>query len=177
MPICGDDPESRERQQFLASIGRSPGPRPSDAPLDWADIGVLVQGLAFAPRTLDSATRSLTERCSLGPRGAWIISLIDNGVCQPAQIALALRIGRSLVSVELAKLVDAGLISSAPVGDDRRRQELSLTEAGRLELAAIRNSLVATVTTALADYTPEQVRLCSEMLDNLRRHHAAQNPD
>lgn len=174
---CGDGPESRERRELLATLGRSPERKAAGAPLDWGDIGVLVQGLAFAPRTLEVATRSVTGRCSLGPRGAWILSLIDSGVCQPAQIALALRIGRSLVSVELARLVDAGLVSSTPVGDDRRRQSLALTAEGKAELDSVRATLEDTVRTALSKYTPEQVRLCSQLLDDLRRFHDARDSD
>lgn len=137
-------------------------------PLAWEDIGALVQGLAFAERPLRRATAGVTERYSLGPRGAWTLNLISAGFVYPHELADIFEIGRSLVSAELTRLTDAGLITSKP-GRDRRRTELGLTDLGEAALAEVRGELDGIIRTALAGYTVDDVRLCARMLRDLRQ--------
>ncbi|MET0251194.1 MAG: MarR family winged helix-turn-helix transcriptional regulator [Novosphingobium sp.] len=156
----------RTREQLLRRIGHDVPPDRA-GPLDWNDIGHLVQGLAMAGRPLRLATAPVTERHGLGPRGAWILNLIAAELVYPHQLADVLQIGRSLISAELARLGEAGLTSTRP-GRDRRRTELMLTEAGRAALAETRAELDRIVRAAFAGYSPEDVRLCARMLGDLR---------
>lgn len=159
---------SPTREELLKRLEGPRNYRPGTGPLDWNDIGFLIYGFALAGRPLHKATRKVTERYDLGPRGAWLINLISSGVSYPALLADVLRISRSLISNELSRLTQAGLITRKPDGEDRRSTELMLTDLGRETLTEIRGELRAIVTQGLARYTPEQVRLCAQMLSELR---------
>jgi len=155
------------RDELLRRIDRTLREGTAPGPLAWEDIGLLVQGLAFADRPLRQATARITERHSLGPRGAWTLNLIDIGFVYPHELADIFEIGRSLVSAEIARLTEAGLITSNP-GKDRRRTELRLTELGEAALAEVRSELDGIVRAGLAGYSVDEVRLCARMLRDLR---------
>lgn len=137
-------------------------------PLDWDDIGALCQGLAFAGRPLQQATRPLTARYSLGPRGVWMLNLISNGIVYPNELSDLFMIGRSLISAELARVTEAGLVESRPSEDDRRRTQLALTPEGEKVVAEVRAELEQRLKEALSGYEPEEVRLLARMLGTLR---------
>lgn len=137
-------------------------------PLDWDDIGVLCQGLTFANRPMFEAIKPIQTRYSLGPRGVWMLNLISAGVVYPHELSDVFMIGRSLISAELVRLTEAGLVESRTGADDRRRSELALTEEGEKALKEVRGELESRLKLALADYTPEEVRLLIRMLSSLR---------
>jgi len=141
--------------------------RPAGTPLDWDDIGYLSHGLVFGNRPLLKATQAVTERYALGPRGGWMLNLISGGIVHPHELSEVLRIGRSLVSAELAKLTEAGLIESRTGQSDRRRSELALTESGQAALVEIRDELFRILSDALRDYSPDEVRTLARMLNRL----------
>jgi DNA-binding MarR family transcriptional regulator len=151
-------------------------PAKDESPLVWDDIGYLSHGLVFGPRPLLQATRSVTERYSLGPRGGWMLNLIGIGLFHPHELSDVLKIGRSLVSAELARLTEAGLVTSSIGKSDKRRSELMLTELGQAALEQIRSELFGGLTSALKGYTPDQVRLLAKMLHDLHDS-AAASPD
>lgn len=126
-------------------------------------ISEITMGLVFAQRPIAAAGEVVTARYDLGPRGAFMLSLIDRGVHYPNDLAKVLRIGRSLVTSELARLTEAGLVE-AEAGEDRRRTLLALTPAGRVANSAFRNGIVDHIERALGRYTPEEVRLFTAML-------------
>ncbi|MFM5907273.1 MAG: MarR family winged helix-turn-helix transcriptional regulator, partial [Novosphingobium sp.] len=103
-----------------------------------------------------------------GPRGAWLINLIKAGVCFPNELSEVMGIGRSLMSAELARLTDAGLITSKPGSTDKRRTELNLTAKGAAEHEGIRAEIDRIIRNALAGYSPDEVRLLIRMLRSLR---------
>jgi DNA-binding MarR family transcriptional regulator len=137
-------------------------------PLTWPDIAFLVHGMAFASGPLHAATKGVTERHDLGPRGTWVLNLVSIGLNHPHELAEILRIGRSLVSAELARLVDAGLIVSRQGAPDRRRSELALTSAGEEALQEVRGALARLVTDSLSHYRPEELRLCGRILSDMQ---------
>lgn len=152
------------RDQLLEHLLRSPdGAAPASAGLDPVLLSRIVAGLVFAQRPINAAGSAVTERYSLGPRGAFILSLIDKGIEYPKDLALMLRIGRSLVTAELARLADAGLIA-AQTGDDRRRSLLRLTPLGSEVTAEFRARVADLVLTRLAAYSRDQVELFATML-------------
>lgn len=158
---------SNPGDELLTRMARATRDNGSNGALSWEDIGFLAHGLAFASRSLSKATAAVTDRHSLGPRGAWILNLVSAGLVYPHELADMFQIGRSLISAELARLNEAGLTASKP-GKDRRRTELALTNAGQEALNQIRGDLDATVRARLADYTPDEIRLCARMLGDLR---------
>lgn len=133
-------------------------------PLSEDEIGFIIEGLVYAGRPVMAAAEPLNRAHDLGPRGAFILSLVDRGVHAPMELAVALQIGRSLVTAELARLTEAGLIAALQEKRDQRRRRLTLTASGQEALAALRGSLWGIVTEGLADYSPAEIRLFGEML-------------
>ncbi len=139
-------------------------------PLSWTELGFVCQGLAFATRPLRQATVEVTREYDLGPRGAWILDLISNGVHYPKELAEVFAVGRSLITAELVRLESAGLIT-AQVGDrDRRRSQLALTPLGEQAGARIRDELSRSIRGNLARYSDDEVRQFAQMLRDVRGH-------
>ena len=136
--------------------------------LDWDVIGFLCEGLAFGGRPLGQATQAVTRQYDLGPRGAWILNLISNGIVYPLDLANVFRVGRSLITAELARLTEAGLITARPGATDRRRSELALTAAGEAAGTQIREDMSAIIPRNLAGYTPQEVLKFAQMLRDVR---------
>lgn len=141
---------------------------PEGAPLTWDDLGLLCHGLVFAARPIMAASKGVTERNSLGPRGAWLINLIEAGVVFPHELSEVMGIGRSLMSAELARLTEAGLITSKPGATDKRRTELALTDKGLAEHKVIHAEIDRILRAGLANYTPDEVRMFTRMLRDMR---------
>ena len=137
--------------------------------LDWDVIGRVVEGLALAQRPIRASVREVTEKYDLGPRGAFILSLISGGITYPHELATALKIGRSLVTGELARLTEAGLIAATPGKTDKRRTELALTPEGAAACAAVRAAMRRIMVRNLAGYSADQIRLFGAMLRDARR--------
>lgn len=130
----------------------------------WDEVGRLCESFVFALRPMRTATKSITEQYSLGPRGAWMLLLISNGARFPLDLANVFRIGRSLITAELAQLTEAGLITSRRSTIDRRRMELALTAEGEKAVAAVRNVLSHLVNDRLSAYSSEDLELCSRII-------------
>ncbi|MBW8783908.1 MAG: winged helix-turn-helix transcriptional regulator [Novosphingobium sp.] len=149
-------------------LARKPHTPADVSDLDWDVIGFVCEGLAFARRALVHGTEPVTRKFALGPRGAWILNCIDNGLVYPFELATVFKAGRSLITVELARLTEAGLITSRPGEQDRRRTELALTAIGKEACDQIRKDTSEMIRTNLAGYTPEQVMLFARMLRDVR---------
>jgi DNA-binding MarR family transcriptional regulator len=137
-------------------------------PLDWEDIGFLCEGLAFAQRPLREGTERITRQYDLGPRGAFILNLLSNGLMYPLDLANALGCGRSLITAELSRLTDAGLVATRPGTVDRRRVELTLTPEGQEATTAIRQETSRIIRDNLCGYSVDEIRKFAEMLRAVR---------
>ena len=87
--------------------------------------------VGMAPRILTQSREAVTEKYDLGPRGAWILGLAKRGVNSPSKLTDVLCIQRSLVTHELARLAEAGLILTERNPEDGRRLVVQLTAKGR----------------------------------------------
>jgi DNA-binding MarR family transcriptional regulator len=145
--------------------------------LDWQDLGFLCEGLAFARRPLEEGKEKVTRRYNLGPRGAFILNLLSNGLKYPLDLANALCCGRSLITAELARLTEAGLVDTRPGRKDRRRVELTLTTSGEAATAEIREETSRLILANLAGYSPDEVRKFAEMLRAVRSEGVITSPD
>lgn len=134
-----------------------------DGRFDRAVLFDVLASLVFAQRPIDAAGKEVADSFDLGPRGPFILSLIDRGLCYPKDLATVLRIGPSLVTAEIARLTEAGLVATT-AGTDRRRTQLSLTPRGEAVNATARNRLVAIVEQNLSAYSAEDVSLFAGML-------------
>jgi DNA-binding MarR family transcriptional regulator len=132
--------------------------------LPWEEIGFLAYGLAMSSAPLRIATREITAEYSLGPRGAWFLTLIESGTVHPSDLTAIFRVGRSLITAELTRLIEAGLITNAKSESDGRRAELALTPLGRTVMLRVRGQLSRLITSRLSSYTRDEVLLCARML-------------
>ncbi len=106
----------------------------------------------------------VTEHYNLGPRGAWILNVISHGVAYPLELSQVFCVGRSLITAEIARLTEAGLVDARPGQDDRRKTELTLTPRGKQASGEIRAEMLRIVRRRLAGFAPGEVRLVSEAL-------------
>ncbi|MCW1431717.1 MarR family transcriptional regulator [Novosphingobium sp. JCM 18896] len=143
--------------------------RGSEDRLSWDDLGLLVDGLAHGLLPLKTATQGVTARYDLGPRGAWILSLISGGVRTPKDLARALHTSRALVTIELNRVTKAGLVEGRPDVNDKRQLDLALTELGASACAHVRREMARIVTRNMAPYTADEIRLVARALRDVRR--------
>ncbi|MCB2075134.1 MAG: hypothetical protein H6917_02895 [Novosphingobium sp.] len=134
------------------------------ASLSNEDVAIFCSVVGAAPRILVKARETITRRYDLGPRGAWILGLIEVGVTSPSHLSDQLRIGRSLLTAELGRLVRAGLIESRKHDEDRRRLVLSLTASGNAACDELRVDVTKFVNDRLSGYPREDVMRCVDML-------------
>lgn len=145
--------------------------------LSWEELGFVIEGLAFAQRPIRAAARQVIQRNGLGPRGAFILSMISGGLCYPLELSTALKVGRSLITAEVSRLIEAGLVTASPGKEDRRRSQLELTEAGDAACAEVRAAMSNIVRRNLAGYTADEVRLLGQMLRDVRRLDGEEDED
>jgi DNA-binding MarR family transcriptional regulator len=176
--MAGDEAKVKDNarvetiRNFSSDLSRATpvrGARPASGAIGWGEIAFLAEGLAFGPRALRAATAKVTERYGLGPRGAWILNVISNGIAYPLELASVFCVGRSLITAELARLTEAGLVDARPGKDDRRKTELTLTAKGKAASEEIRQELSAIIRRRLAGYSAEEARLAAEVLRALSR--------
>jgi DNA-binding MarR family transcriptional regulator len=162
-----DSQREKTLSRFSSELNRSTPARkakPGDAELGRQEIEFLAEGLAFGPRALHAATSKVTQHYNLGPRGAWILNVISNGIAYPLELATVFCVGRSLITAELARLTEAGLVDARPGKDDRRKTELTLTPLGEQATGEIRAEMMAIVRRRLAGFDSQEVRLVAEAL-------------
>lgn len=144
-------------------------PPPGDSALDWQSISRITEGLVFGQRPIRAAAHKVTGKYDLGPRGAFILSLIAGGLAYPLELATALKTGRSLITAELTRLTDAGLISATPDAQDRRRSALALTPEGEAACAEVRAAIARIIERNLAGYNAQEIALFSRMLSDVHK--------
>lgn len=165
-----DDTERRLRN-FASDLSRVTPARCASGASDigWEEIAFLAEGLAFGPRALHAAAAKVTERHNLGPRGAWILNVITHGIVYPLELSQIFEVGRSLITAELARLTEAGLVDARPGKDDRRKTELTLTPLGEAVSAEVRAELSAIVRRRLAGFDAAEARIAAEVFRALSR--------
>jgi DNA-binding MarR family transcriptional regulator len=126
--------------------------------LSWEEIGLIAQGLTLASRPLKGATRAITEEYALGPRGAWILRLIETGqVVHPLDVTNFFHISRSVITEELAQLTQRRLIAYRKSNQDRRRVELTLTRLGETVSLRVQEELKKLISERFSAYSREEV--------------------
>lgn len=138
--------------------------KPQPCVLDDAEIAHFLSVMGVAPRQLAETRETITSEFGLGPRGAWMLGMIEVGIDSPSRLADALRIGRSLATTELNRLSDAGLIETQRGEGDGRRSLLGLTGRGREASNRLRRALAAFVEDRLGHYSREELLLCARIL-------------
>lgn len=137
--------------------------------LDRDDISAFSQALAAARNQFTHAVKGVTAEYDLGPRAPWIIGIVGKTAVSPHQLADFFLVGRSLITAEITRLVDAGLIEQTKNPQDARRITLSLTPAGVRVWRRLEQEIDEFMTERLAGYTVEEIRLCARMLADFSR--------
>lgn len=136
--------------------------------LSWDDIGFLGNAIALASRQWRAAVKRVRDEYALGPHGPWIIGLIArNHVVYPSDLTRVLRCGRSLISAELNKLSEAGLINCKKSEEDGRQIELTVTPLGMAANERVAESLTTMLHDRLGDYSREEILYCARILRDL----------
>ena len=139
-----------------------------DLSLSWEDMGYFGNAIAIASRQWRMAAKAVRDEYSLGPHGPWIMGLIASmHVLYPSDLTRVLRCGRSLISAELNKLNEAGLINCRKSEEDGRQIELSLTPAGMEANARVVESLSNMLEERLAHHTRDDILSCARLLRDL----------
>lgn len=135
----------------------------------WDKIGKLVEGLAYASRPIHASARDVAKKLGLGRRGPFILNLVSEGREYPNELATKFGTSRSLITADLNRLIEAGLLTATSAETDKRRTRLQLTEAGRVVCGNIRSEMARIVTRNLATYSEDETRLFMEMLQAVGR--------
>jgi DNA-binding MarR family transcriptional regulator len=136
--------------------------------LSWEDIGFFGNAIAIASRQWRLAAKQVRDEYALGPHGPWIIGLIaSNHVVYPSDLTKVLRCGRSLISAELNKLSEAGLINCRKSEEDGRQIELSVTPLGAEMNKRVAEGLTSMLEERLVHYTREDILYCARLLRDL----------
>ena len=127
-----------------------------DAPVD-PDVQDLASDLVVHAARLVRAVRRELEL----PAGTRVISLLDeHGPLGITQLAAADRCSQPTMSALVAQLVERGWVTKAPHPDDARSSLVSLTGAGRAELAVVRRRHGERIAALVAEHptlTPEDL--------------------
>ena len=83
-------------------------------------------------------------------------------------VARELHVDLSVASRQLAALVSAGYIERSADPEDRRAQLVTPTAAGRAALERAHDRIVGVFSTALADWSEEEISSLTSSLDRLR---------
>jgi DNA-binding MarR family transcriptional regulator len=131
------------------------------------ETGLIAQGFTLANRLLRQTTSSVTLDHNLGPRGAWIVRLIAGGkVIHPLDVTNFFVISRSVISDELARLLQARLIVYRKSRRDGRRVELALTALGEKVSRRVRKEIGHLITQRFSSYSRDEVLRFGRMLDH-----------
>jgi DNA-binding MarR family transcriptional regulator len=164
----GPTPKQKLGRHSRAGSGEAGVSARAGLNLSWEDIGFFGNAIAIASRQWRVAAKQVRDEFALGPHGPWIIGLIaTNHVVYPSDLTKVLRCGRSLISAELNKLSEAGLINCRKSEEDGRQIELSVTPLGAETNKRVAESLTNLLEERLVHYTREDILYCARLLRDL----------
>ncbi len=134
----------------------------------WTEIGQFVEALTFARRALFTPVEAINAEYALGQRGIWVIGMIASGrIRTHADIARHFGIPKSVVTEQIALLVNQGLVTTEQAPEDRRQKNLALSDLG-LELnARLGAAFEQKFDQLVGRFTAEDIRLCTALLNEL----------
>jgi DNA-binding MarR family transcriptional regulator len=140
--------------------GQAEGPT-----LTWDEVGFFLNAVTAAPRQWRAATMAIRDEFALKPRGPWILGLIHAGrVVFPSDLAKIFACSPGLITGELNRLIDAGLVATRKHEPDGRQLELTVTPLGETVSKRIGKALVAMVQDRLVGYTKDEVMFAARLL-------------
>ena len=144
--------------------------------LSWEEIGLICQGFVVSVRLQKGAIAGITEDYRLGPRGAWILRLIETGqVIYPLDVTNFFHISRSVITEELAVLTKRRLIVYRKSKQDRRRVKLALTGLGTKVSLRVQQVLTNMISERFSAYSRDEVLQFARMLQSFVSYTGAQS--
>ncbi|TQJ85753.1 MarR family winged helix-turn-helix transcriptional regulator [Streptomyces sp. SLBN-31] len=89
---------------------------------------------------------------------ALLRQVADSEPLRPGELATRLGVEASHVTRTVQQLQKSGYVTRVPDPDDRRAQRIELTGAGREAVARVRDAGARGMQSALAEWTPEELR-------------------
>ncbi|MBX7267040.1 winged helix-turn-helix transcriptional regulator [Micromonospora sp. Llam7] len=129
---------------------------------------LLTQTAAHAGRLVSAA---LDRRHARGYHYRLLAALDETGPTSQADLGRHSGIDRSDIVSTLNDLADRHLVRRDPDPDDRRRNVVNITPAGRRELTHLQQALDTAQDTLLAPLDPTERRELVRLLDRLLTHH------
>jgi DNA-binding MarR family transcriptional regulator len=128
---------ARAGKQVKAATGNTPRsgepgaeiPILRDERLD-ADVNEILAIISDAQRAVDRQLKSLARKVKLPPRGIFTLTLIHAGLDRPSLLVDYFNALPSTMTLEVDRLVEAGLVTRKPDSQDRRIIRLALTRKG-----------------------------------------------
>ncbi len=118
------------RRQSKVSESRGPTNKVlRDERLD-AEVNEILEIIADAQRAVDRELKSLSRRVKLPPRGIFTLTLIHAGLDRPSLLVDYFNSIPSTMTLEVDRLVEAGLVLRKADPKDRRIVRLELTREG-----------------------------------------------
>lgn len=133
-------------------------------------IGQLLASIGNLSTCLGAIHAQLSQRHGLGPRGIWMLSWISEGHGYPGYIAKAMILPPSVVSGDLRRLSEAGLVTRNRDGEDKRRLCYCLTPPGAALLSEAHGLYVVALADKIASYPAEDIGKTLRILYELSLH-------
>ena len=150
--------------------GRASPDDPPRARLPSGPIGRLLASVGNLSNMLGVVHGRYAQSHDLGIRGIWTLSAISEGHTSPGDMARLGMLPPSVVSGDLNRLLDAGMIQRRRDGSDGRRLVYSLTESGRDLLAGAHAVYVEMLGEKMGSYPPEEIDRLLRVLYEISLH-------
>jgi DNA-binding MarR family transcriptional regulator len=138
-------------------------------PPDARDVRAMVGALFSLIGSLERATRRSKGASTLG-----LLQVIgDRGRWHPSEIAERQRVNPSLVTHQLHELESLGYVRVVPDPHDGRFRLVQLTPSGTKEMGRLREVGVDRLALFVRDWTKEEVRTLTALLEKLEASKAA----
>jgi MarR family transcriptional regulator, lower aerobic nicotinate degradation pathway regulator len=141
------------------------------AGLDRLPSWLLTQTASHAHRLVGDGFSSVNAR---GYHYRLLATLAEVGPASQADLGRRSGIHLSDMVAAINELADQQLVERAPDPDDRRRNVISLTAAGKRQLRRLEKRLAQTQDELLAPLSPEERRQLTELLSKVLAHHNGQ---
>lgn len=130
----------------------------------WNELRSIIEGLVFAARPIRAAAQKVAQKHGISHQSAYILSLLQGGLIYPVELASTLQVSRSLITKEITRLQEAGMITAEQDAKDKRRTILALTAVGESICGEVRAAMARDVQVKVGRYSAGQIKLFGEML-------------
>ncbi|CAN5184518.1 hypothetical protein BH10PSE13_BH10PSE13_03600 [soil metagenome] len=133
-------------------------------------IGRLLASVGNLSNSFSAIHGRYAQSHGLGVRGIWTLSAISEGHASPGDISRLMMLPPSVISGDLASLLEGGLIERQRHDGDGRRLVYSLTAAGRDMLSDAHQAYVEVLGDKIASYPPGEIDRMLRLLYEISQH-------